>query len=157
MSDIIFYGLLAVVVIVLIFAMLAALKAWRKANRKRDRGGRIAVVEALQVDDDRELLLVRRDGVEHLLLIGGDNDLLVESGIEGGMEAAEMTPRAPAAPPRRPIPPPPAEPEPEFEEEDGGFYPTREVEPAPYAPPRPPEPRVPPAPPIPPRRNEPEY
>lgn len=45
------------------------------------RGGgrvrRLALVEVLPVDSRRRLVLVRRDGDEHLLLIGGANDLVV--------------------------------------------------------------------------------
>lgn len=42
---------------------------------------RLAVVETMAVDSRRRLLLVRRDGVEHLLLVGGAQDLVVEGGI----------------------------------------------------------------------------
>ncbi|MBM3555186.1 MAG: hypothetical protein FJX47_06490 [Alphaproteobacteria bacterium] len=47
----------------------------------RGRARRIGVVEATLVDGKRRLVLVRRDEVEHLLLIGPDTDLVVESGI----------------------------------------------------------------------------
>lgn len=49
----------------------------------RPRGGsrRLAVVEVAPVDARHKLVLVRRDGVEHLLLLGAGPDLLVESGI----------------------------------------------------------------------------
>lgn len=42
---------------------------------------RLAVVETMALDSRRRLLLVRRDGVEHLLLVGGTQDLVVEGGI----------------------------------------------------------------------------
>lgn len=48
------------------------------------RGGqvrRLAVVESLTLDGRRRLVLVRRDGREHLLLLGGAVDLVVEQGI----------------------------------------------------------------------------
>jgi len=44
---------------------------------------RLGLVETLPLDNRRRLLLVRRDGVEHLLLIGGGSDLVVESGFAG--------------------------------------------------------------------------
>src|SRR5262245_58868638 len=47
----------------------------------RGRVPRLAVVEATHVDRRRKLVLVRRDNVEHLLLIGGPADLVVEPGI----------------------------------------------------------------------------
>ena len=44
-------------------------------------GGRLAVVEARAIDARRRLVLVRRDEVEHLLLLGPDRDVVVETGI----------------------------------------------------------------------------
>jgi hypothetical protein len=48
----------------------------------RDRQKRIVVVESAMVDTRRRVVLIRRDNVEHLVLIGGPADLVVESGIE---------------------------------------------------------------------------
>lgn len=45
------------------------------------RGRRLAFVERTSLDGGRKLLLIRRDNVEHLVLIGGPVDLVVESGI----------------------------------------------------------------------------
>lgn len=42
---------------------------------------RLSVVEAAVIDPRRRLVLVRRDGVEHLLLVGGTTDVVVERGI----------------------------------------------------------------------------
>lgn len=39
------------------------------------------MVEARAIDSRRRLVLVRRDDREHLLLIGGANDVVVETGI----------------------------------------------------------------------------
>ncbi len=47
----------------------------------RGREHRIEVLDATAVDPKRRLVLVRRDHVEHLVMIGGANDLVVESGI----------------------------------------------------------------------------
>lgn len=43
---------------------------------------RLGVIEAVAVDSRRRLVLVRRDGQEHLLLVGGATDLVVEKGIQ---------------------------------------------------------------------------
>ncbi len=43
---------------------------------------RIEVVEMAPVDSKRRLILVRRDGAEHLILLGATTDILVESGID---------------------------------------------------------------------------
>ncbi len=48
----------------------------RAAGRRR-----LAVVEAVAVDGRRRLVLVRRDDREHLLLVGGVTDVVVECGI----------------------------------------------------------------------------
>lgn len=47
----------------------------------RSRKTRLAVMDATAVDSHRRLVLVRRDDVEHLLLIGGPTDVVVEQNI----------------------------------------------------------------------------
>jgi len=42
---------------------------------------RLAIVEVLALDARRRLVLVRRDGTEHLLLLGATNDIVVETGV----------------------------------------------------------------------------
>jgi flagellar protein FliO/FliZ len=49
--------------------------------RPRDR--RLGVVETASVDARRKLILVRRDDVEHLIIIGGPVDMVIETGIKG--------------------------------------------------------------------------
>lgn len=44
-------------------------------------GTRLTVLEARSLGARHRLVLVRRDGVEHLLLLGPDRDLVVEAGI----------------------------------------------------------------------------
>jgi flagellar protein FliO/FliZ len=44
----------------------------------RRRQPRLGVIEAAAVDDRRRLMLIRRDHVEHLLMIGGPRDIVVE-------------------------------------------------------------------------------
>ncbi|QDZ10778.1 flagellar biosynthetic protein FliO [Devosia ginsengisoli] len=87
------------VVIVAILLVLWLLKLLFKAsgNVARGRNRRLAVVDSLALDPKRQLLIVRRDNVEHLILTGGAQDLVVETGI-----AVEEAPAA--QPTRRPIP-----------------------------------------------------
>jgi hypothetical protein len=47
----------------------------------RGRQPRLAGIDAAPVDGRRRLILIRRDNVEHLLMIGGPTDLLVEANI----------------------------------------------------------------------------
>jgi flagellar protein FliO/FliZ len=44
------------------------------------RQRRLSIAEVLPLDNRRRLVLVRRDHVEHLLLIGGATDIIVERG-----------------------------------------------------------------------------
>ncbi len=47
----------------------------------RTRLPRLGVVDAFDLDRNRQLVIIRRDNVEHLLMIGGPNDLVIESEI----------------------------------------------------------------------------
>lgn len=51
---------------------------------------RLAIMEHMSIDGRRRLVLIRRDGVEHLIMTGGPVDLVVETGI-GEREAARQT------------------------------------------------------------------
>jgi hypothetical protein len=65
----------------------------------RGRQPRLSVIEAASVDGRRRLVLVRRDNAEHLLLIGGPTDIVVEPNI-GRAATVAVAPPAPApAPP----------------------------------------------------------
>ncbi len=68
-------------------------------------------MERTALDGGRKLVLVRRDGVEHLILIGGPMDLVVESGIRFEGEASagvkEETSEAIGAPSLAVAPEPP--------------------------------------------------
>lgn len=57
-------------------------------------GQRIGVVDSAPVDGSRRLLLVRRDEVEHLLLLSNDGDLVIETGIP--VTRTEPDPAVPA-------------------------------------------------------------
>lgn len=43
---------------------------------------RLGIVEVKAVDAKHRLLLIRRDGKEHLILTGGEHPLLIEAGID---------------------------------------------------------------------------
>lgn len=55
----------------------------------RGRAPRLAVIEAGAVDGRRKLVLIRRDNVEHLIMIGGPTDILVEANIVRGQSGRE--------------------------------------------------------------------
>jgi len=73
------------------------------ANTNRGRMPRLAVIDAAAVDGRRRLVLVRRDNVEHLLMIGGPTDIVVEPNIvraTPGREALPQRPPGTELPPR---------------------------------------------------------
>ncbi len=47
----------------------------------KNRQPRLAVLDAAAIDTRRRLVLVRRDDVEHLIMIGGPTDVVIESRI----------------------------------------------------------------------------
>ena len=47
----------------------------------KSRQPRLAVLDATAVDTRRRLVLIRRDDVEHLVMIGGPTDIVIESRI----------------------------------------------------------------------------
>jgi flagellar protein FliO/FliZ len=105
---------------VIILAVLAAVAAGlRRITGGRSRvslnGGsvrhrqqRLGVVDVVDIDSQRQLLLLRRDNIEHLVLIGGPNDLLVESGI--GRLHYRVSGPPPAPPQSQPQPQPQPQP-----------------------------------------------
>ncbi len=42
---------------------------------------RLGIVESMNVDGKRRLVLIKRDDVEHLILLGSNGELLIENGI----------------------------------------------------------------------------
>lgn len=79
-----FGGTLVVVLalIVLVYWLVRRYATGGLGRIGRGRVPRLAVVDAMAVDGRRRLVLVRRDSVEHLILIGGPSDLVVEHSIQ---------------------------------------------------------------------------
>jgi flagellar biogenesis protein FliO len=59
----------------------------------RGRQPRLAVIDAAAVDGRRRLVLIRRDNVEHLLIIGGPTDVVVEQNIVRAAGSTRDLPR----------------------------------------------------------------
>ncbi len=65
----------------------------------RGRAPRLAVIESGAVDGRRKLVLIRRDNIEHLIMIGGPTDIVVEANIVRGQTSREsIAARSAAAP-----------------------------------------------------------
>ena len=70
----------------------------------RGRPSRLAMVNSTSIIDGRKLVIVRRDNVEHLLLIGGATDVLVEGNIVRTAAVHAAVPHSSEAPARVPEP-----------------------------------------------------
>lgn len=82
--------LLALAVILLLLAVIVWLIRFFMGARlglsfSRNKPPRLSLVDALPIDSRRRLVLVRRDHFEHLLLIGGETDIVVEQTIFRGL------------------------------------------------------------------------
>jgi flagellar protein FliO/FliZ len=143
----------AIVALVLVLALIA-LTVWLMrrfgdgglvgSSGGRGRQQRLAVLDSAPVDARRRLVLIRRDNVEHLILIGGPTDVVVEPNIVRAQPAGGVRPAS------RPG---------TFEDDEMSLVPDAllpEPEPAP-APARPsaPSPAAPPSRPTPPAAAEP--
>jgi flagellar protein FliO/FliZ len=79
----------------------------RLGSTVRGRQPRLAVIDAATVDGRRRLVLIRRDNIEHLLMIGGPTDLVVEPNIVRAVAAREVArePVRAGAPAEQPVRP----------------------------------------------------
>ena len=80
-----FYIFLAMVFVLGLIALLAFL-ARRfglgfSGTSKPGQERRLSISEVLTLSPKHRLVLVKRDGTEHLLLLGANTDIVVESGI----------------------------------------------------------------------------
>ena len=81
-----FYAAVAGVVVILVIFLVVLRRLFfgrrlRVPGASRTRQPRLGIVDAQDLDRERQLVLVRRDNVEHLIMIGGPNDVLIESQI----------------------------------------------------------------------------
>jgi flagellar protein FliO/FliZ len=94
------------IVLVGIVLGLWGLKLLTKAggNLGRGRNKRLVVVDTATVDSKRQIVIIRRDNVEHVIMTGGPQDLIIESGVP----VPEPVPLQPRRAPQRPAQPAPA-------------------------------------------------
>ena len=90
-----FFAFVAVLALIGVAAWLVRRFAGSRlgTNTNRGRMPRLAVIDAAAVDGRRRLVLVRRDNVEHLLMIGGPTDIVVEPNIVRAMPGREQLPQ----------------------------------------------------------------
>lgn len=94
------------IVLVLIVLGLWGLKVLTNATgRLNSTRKRLVVVDKAQVDGKRQVVIIRRDNVEHVIMTGGPQDLIIESGVAAPpppQPIAARRPQRPAAQPARP-------------------------------------------------------
>src|SRR5215470_8756703 len=96
--KILFFVIVVLALLALAFWLLRRFGAGRLGGgAARGRQPRLAVIDQATVDGRRRLVLIRRDNVEHLLIIGGPTDVVVEQNIVRA--AAALREAAPARPP----------------------------------------------------------
>jgi flagellar protein FliO/FliZ len=85
------------IVLVLILLGLWAMKFFMQAsaNMSRGRNRRLVVVESVQIDGKHKVTILRRDNVEHVIMTGGTQDVVLETGI--AVEKVGIRRPAPAA------------------------------------------------------------
>lgn len=69
-----------IVLALLLFAWIMIRSFGGKVRARR--GARLGISEYYEVDKSRFLVLVRRDDVEHLVLVGGNQDIVIETNIQ---------------------------------------------------------------------------
>lgn len=99
-------GIVLVLIVLGVWLLKVIFNASSNATRGRNR--RLAVVDTLALDPKRQLLIIRRDNVEHLILTGGPQDVVVETGIAIDEQSPAQTTRRPVpmVPARKPAPAP---------------------------------------------------
>jgi len=98
-----------VVVVAIVVGIWGFVRLTRRLRGDDEFGAsRIRVADVVPVDDRRRLVLIRRDDIEHLVMIGGPTDIVVESGIRrvAPPRPAEARPAGRAEPPATPSPDP---------------------------------------------------
>ncbi len=94
-------GIAALVLLAIVYRLVFAHRL--RVPGGRTRQPRLGLVDAFSLDGQRQLVLIRRDNVEHLVMIGGPNDVLVESQITRALASvrdnnlAQPAPVAPAS------------------------------------------------------------
>ena len=95
-------GIAALIVLAIVYRLAFAHRL--RVPGGRTRQPRLGLVDAFSLDGQRQLVLVRRDNIEHLVMIGGPNDVLVESQINrAAVPARESNQASPLLVPTTPV------------------------------------------------------
>jgi Flagellar biosynthesis protein, FliO len=75
----------------------------RRSHSPAAGHSRLAVIEVARIDRSRRVLLVRRDQTEHLVVVGGPNDIVLESRIIHSAHALTHQPTVFVPPTSKPV------------------------------------------------------
>jgi flagellar protein FliO/FliZ len=89
-------GVVLVLIVLCVWALKFVFRASGNAGRGRNR--RLSVVDHLSLDPRRQVLIIRRDNVEHVILTGGPQDIVLESNIPVDVAPVRQMVRRPPAP-----------------------------------------------------------
>jgi flagellar protein FliO/FliZ len=94
---------LGIVLVLIVLGVWVLKVSFRASNQLIRRNKRLTIIDSINVDAKRQLIIVRRDNVEHLILTGGPTDVVIEAGIPAEkpglpVRRATATPPAPASP-----------------------------------------------------------
>jgi flagellar protein FliO/FliZ len=101
--DLVTYGRFAIALAVVVGLLAGFAWLMRKYGQGRlmqgGNRGRIGIVEVTGLDTRRRLVLLRRDDVEHLVILGPTGETVVERGIVPPASTAPVRAPAPAIAP----------------------------------------------------------
>lgn len=85
--DFLRFGAALVFVIALMGGLALLMRKFGAGHPLTDpRKRRLKIVEVLPLDHRRRAYLIRRDAREHLVILGANSEIVVESGIDGSQE-----------------------------------------------------------------------
>ncbi len=91
------YGVYALVVLAALIVLMLLIRTIG-SNVRGKKGSRLGISEYYEIDKTRRLVLIRRDDVEHLVMIGGPQDLVIEPRIGLEEVTAQRQPETPHRP-----------------------------------------------------------
>lgn len=77
-------SLIAIIIVVSLIGIFAILytKFYTKFLNKHTKTRRLSIEEVIFIDNKHKLILIKRDNTEHLLLIGTNKDIVLETNIK---------------------------------------------------------------------------
>jgi flagellar protein FliO/FliZ len=76
-----FLALIFVLGIILFLAWLVKKFDIYNNQNNNDSKNRISILQSIRIDPKRRIMLIKRDGIEHLIMVGGQTDIVIEKNI----------------------------------------------------------------------------